>query len=69
MNRFYIIDRVVDIIVLVLFFLLLVGIVVGVTMIVVERQERHECAKWAVQDAEFPEFHYTDWQKEQCNIK
>lgn len=35
----------------------------------ISRQEEYECAKWADQAKELSGFYYTDWQKDQCNIK
>ena len=35
----------------------------------VEKGEELECKKWEQQAIDYEGFFYTDWQKEQCNIK
>lgn len=51
---------------------IITAIVIAIVSLVhfaVKRSEQLECQKWAEQAQDIPDFYYTEWQKQQCNIK
>ena len=53
----------------VIFVSLLIAIIANAFHSAVQKQEQQECREWKEQAKEYVDFYYTDWQKEQCNIK
>jgi len=52
---------------------ILIGIIVISLLFIIlkvgiNKQEQRECQIWKAQSEQYPNFYYTDWQKEQCKI-